>query len=513
MFALEAQAMLQEGDPSDAVELCKLGLTCYPDNIAGYATLAQAYLALGEEERAANVLQAGFRRTGARELVLPEGNEEAPEIAGADQTMPEENGSEVYPADAVEYHDDIIEPAAVAEEIDPGLSDIPRDTDELQDGSAEPEEVSESEKSDDTSVMGSEELDVEADPAIMSTDDLTDTEAPEPHEQVSEENSAAAVPNEPRWEETEVETEAGSAEDEPTAVPEHDIAADETAATIDASDDSPSEAIGKTEEDSPEPETEGSESVGEEEVPEEPQSARSDATIAATPSSDSEQEAPKEEESRMPRSDAKERKAVRETILNPTRRERPEPIGLSLHSGTNISRLRSSNLRLIPGLEFAPLRRDREEKLRIAPLVNEAPPSFSDTDRSGDIPSQGESASKSRIDFSGVQVPGMGRSTDSGSEVPEGSDPLDELARKLENARIPVVEEEHEEVEEPPYEHSIVSDTIAEILARQGAYIEAIDAFETLSRLKPERKEIYLRRIEELRRKMAERRSDDSPND
>jgi hypothetical protein len=76
-----------------------------------------------------------------------------------------------------------------------------------------------------------------------------------------------------------------------------------------------------------------------------------------------------------------------------------------------------------------------------------------------------------------------------------GLSPLDELARQLEHARIPAVQE----VEQPgTFEHSIVSETLANILVAQGAYNEALQAFRTLARMKPERRAHYEEKIRDL---------------
>lgn len=81
--------------------------------------------------------------------------------------------------------------------------------------------------------------------------------------------------------------------------------------------------------------------------------------------------------------------------------------------------------------------------------------------------------------------------------------PLEELARRLETARIPIVEGEEPESESPAFEPSIVSDTFAGILAQQGAYRQAIKAYQMLARLKPERRGEYEKKIEEMRWKMT----------
>ena len=88
--------------------------------------------------------------------------------------------------------------------------------------------------------------------------------------------------------------------------------------------------------------------------------------------------------------------------------------------------------------------------------------------------------------FSLESPPPIPRSFHNRPEPREGETltPLEELARRLEKARIPVIEEA-----EPrhAFEPSIVSDTFASILVAQGAYAEALKAYQTLARTKPER--------------------------
>jgi hypothetical protein len=236
--------------------------------------------------------------------------------------------------------------------------------------------------------------------------------------------------------------------------------------------------------------------------------------------------------------------------------ERPRT--LSLHTGKNITRLRSSNLRLIPGLEFAPLR--QEDYLRrqsIAPLINEpmpqppprhaqqsdeeAPPAskhslpplppLQEADPVGAplmLPRMERAVDEELVvEEAGLvvveEVPSIVHGEAVGDEVKDDREteeprrrhapllssfattqvepeakltPLEELARRLENARIPVVEEYEQR---PVFEPSIVSDTLANILVMQGAYAEAIKAFQTLARTKPERFEYYQQKIHEMK--------------
>ncbi len=262
--------------------------------------------------------------------------------------------------------------------------------------------------------------------------------------------------------------------------------------------------------------------------------------------------------------------------LQGTIQERPR--SLALHMGKNISRLRSSNLRLIPGLEFAPLRHeDQTRKQSIAPLISEpmpmpvADPSFRtqrpleekeiqlpplpplvDAEPAPELLRIGErepeppaapvqapepERREERIVEEPVaeelELPGWQEileelespATPEPAYQPEEAEgesdpfagnifqmvqavqksaeltPLEELARRLENARIPVVEEVTEH--RPVFTTSIVSETLANILVSQGAFAEALKAFQTLARTKPERFDYFQERIWEMKWRMS----------
>lgn len=269
-----------------------------------------------------------------------------------------------------------------------------------------------------------------------------------------------------------------------------------------------------------------------------------------------------------------------------TIQERPR--SLALHMGKNISRLRSSNLRLIPGLEFAPLRHeDQTRKQSIAPLISEpmpmpiADPSFrtqrpleekeinlpplpplvdaepareqlqigerepepaaaplqaAEPERPEELlveePVAEEPVAEEPVAeepmVGELQLPGWKEILEElgAPAVPEPAyqpepqeeadpfagnifqmvqavqksaelTPLEELARRLENARIPVVEEVTEH--RPVFTTSIVSETLANILVSQGAFAEALKAFQTLARTKPERFDYFQERIWEMK--------------
>lgn len=198
--------------------------------------------------------------------------------------------------------------------------------------------------------------------------------------------------------------------------------------------------------------------------------------------------------------------------------------GLALHVGGQGFRTRSSNLRLIPGLEFAPLRHgDAHERHSIAPLMNER---IADDELPFRV-SSGDSSAMPPPFPSAIDIETPGEPLDRDVEraaIEKGDDalttfpripgrihemarkgetltPLEELARRLESARIPSVDDAEQRA---IYEPSIVSDTIAAILVKQGAYAEALKAYQTLARIKPEKLVEYQAKITKLKGLIAE---------
>lgn len=202
---------------------------------------------------------------------------------------------------------------------------------------------------------------------------------------------------------------------------------------------------------------------------------------------------------------------------------------LALHVTRPPAGTRSSNLRLIPGLEFAPLRHEDPvsrpliASLMHGPISNDdllfsqpssappTPPPFPDMEEeaaTATAETGGSDEFQLPVSDSLTQV--ISELTGSASALPRnparlhelareeegGLTPLEELARRLETARIPVIDEGDARA---VFEPSIVSDTLAEILVQQKAYTEAIKAFQTLARIKPEKLDYYQEKIEEMK--------------
>jgi tetratricopeptide (TPR) repeat protein len=75
---------------------------------------------------------------------------------------------------------------------------------------------------------------------------------------------------------------------------------------------------------------------------------------------------------------------------------------------------------------------------------------------------------------------------------------LEELAQRLEKARIPAIEEE-KTISSPSFMPSIVTETMANIYVQQGAFSQAIKAYQVLARNHPERLDHFEAIIADLR--------------
>lgn len=464
--------MLRSGNVVNATEHCKHGLVYFPENISGYAVLARAYLILNQEDRALNVLEAGYRRTGAEglrslHLFLQEDEHqvlESPLETPLVQEEPTVTTTKLEPDQDAEQSED----SALIESI---VDDA--------------EELAQKERH-------------AAEPPVEQDDQDTETTA------VAEFDVEATTSQDPERETT-----------------------DDTGINIEGTS---TDILATAElKDSPETEPEFfADTVLEQPATEEAQTKEQ---TTVPPPARGQEPLEQHPNSKKQREDEKQQ----------------ERGGLSLHSVAKVSRLRSKNLRLIPGLEFAPLRRDENEKLKIAPLINELPPNFDEfvektvedppeipvpesleeieepvpvqeePELSAEVEPQGKeetSEHSSEVDSLANITERIATATEEKTfnlpleqaepaQQPLQMTPLEELARRLETARIPIVAESEDEHENPAFEPSIVSDTFAGILVRQGAYAEAIKAYQMLSRMKPESRDHYQQKIEEMRWKMS----------
>jgi len=75
---------------------------------------------------------------------------------------------------------------------------------------------------------------------------------------------------------------------------------------------------------------------------------------------------------------------------------------------------------------------------------------------------------------------------------------LEELAKRLEHAKIPVIEED-KTLPSPSFMPSVVTETMADIYEQQGAFAQAIKAYQVLARNNPEKLEYFESKIAQLR--------------
>lgn len=549
LFSVEAQQLLAAGRLKQAVEICKRGLVYFPEHIMGYVVLSQAYLALGQQPRALNVLRDGYRRTGAEQLDVLRARmsgeipliDEIPQVVGdqfestpaTSQTVARSNGigasKEISP---------IEEPQAAITKSEPIVSEPAPSTDQAPvptvPSPSPAEELSEKQ----LPVLKLADRESRT-PSAKPAQDSTETVTPQPlhgaeviAEKVTGEmvSSDIEVMAEPKPERSPANVAASQPEaqrrDEQDVLKKPEVAV-------------PAKTLSKS----------GPTSEPNEKAEPKPtsQSKLEPATKGPTLRLASEPE----RNEPAATSDGGGEKKRPEHPGTPQPESGPRTIGmLALHKGSSVSRLRSSNLRLIPGLEFAPLRQeDNQRRQPIAPLINEPMPEPFIRPRTkkpetkvphSSLPSLEESVARERIvppmfstptksttlstqkidpqpptvpEAPAPETPPTSKRTATSPSftklantyMPEkrGEEltPLEELARRLESARIPVLEEE-EPARPTTYESTIVSDTLANILVAQGAYAEALKAFQTLARTKPERLDYYEQRITEMKERM-----------
>ena len=485
-FAAEARRQLASGAARHAVETCKLGLARYPEHAAGYVVLAAAYRALGEEQRSRLVLERGYQRTGLESL-------RQPAIPGSDPTA-----FEPVPA---EKHDGV-DAASTDEHVvaaDFQHHDLPM---------AVP-----AESSDRSEARGVGTPRAEREREVSAT-----------HVEVEPAESAPHADDEPA-------VTATLGEQEPVSFNATNLSAARTSTEESISTEEPpvlSEHPASRGQTSSQPEQEHEAvDIGASDIPE-----RDSIDTRDEPPAVRQEAAPIERVALL------QRVGVRSG-------ERASP-ALAMHSGKNAHRLRSANLRLIPGLEYAPLRaQESSRRLAIAPIMDDALPDWQPRRRVGaddgpPLPEYPVEHAALASSAPQVETPSTVPSTPAPSPAPTSSDaasapevaqsprgvdvlhmisahapldtddstPIDALARRLEGARIAPVGELSSRPHHV-FEPSIVSDTLAEILVAQRAYGEAIKAFMTLARSRPEKLAYYEERIAEMKMLMREEHHDD----
>ena len=167
--------------------------------------------------------------------------------------------------------------------------------------------------------------------------------------------------------------------------------------------------------------------------------------------------------------------------------------------------LRSSNLKLIPGLEFTPLRVQSSPKKRKRVAAFLQPPAFPVIRGSGMntiTPLEGGSTSTSTLP----------KKISLSQSKNQKKSPLEALAQRLEQARIPNTSEQTSapslEVKtlksESSFSLTFVNETMASIYEKQGALEHAIEAYSQLAECKPEKRQYFEEKVAELRKRLSE---------
>lgn len=138
--------------------------------------------------------------------------------------------------------------------------------------------------------------------------------------------------------------------------------------------------------------------------------------------------------------------------------------------------IRASSIGLIPGLQFTPMSLRRPAR-RFSSELPELP-LFREFEKQT------------------IVIPGL-----QDSEI-KTKTPLEELAARLEKARVAIVQEETPAVQESTVEIvSTATETVAKIYESQGAFSQAVKVYKQLAQSKPELREKYEIAIERLRNK------------
>lgn len=444
LFVIEAKRYANAGKLTEAAEICRRGLIYFPANLNGYVTLSQIYIAMNSRDRALNVLTDGYKRTGSRELFLLFKQIERngkPNVVLINNS----NKSSAKLGDKETTSNSPESPQAeniAASKIDrTNLENYSQKSEDIKN-----EKITPTSHVDEFVVDKFVEVEI-----IRSTKQETDLQA--------------------KWNMLK-----GNA----------------------AKEDLDSSAQYKLQD---EVLAEGAKHELE--------------TDSIT---DSINDSKLLEEYNLLNVIAKQNKENRNSESN----------NLKLHVTESGSRLRSSNIRLIPGLEFAPLRyankneqfsnKDEGEvrnRKTISNLISNEPTEDennifdveTDSTQEDMIVAQGvilkESYYESLLNITKEEADEEYEKMLNSNEAERKLSPLEELAKRLENARIPM-ETEDDTVLSPAFEPIIITETWADILANQGAYTEALKAYQTLARSKPELFEHFKNKIEDMKSKIIE---------
>ncbi|MBL7998024.1 MAG: tetratricopeptide repeat protein [Candidatus Kapabacteria bacterium] len=520
-FALEAQRLLGSGQAGEAVTLCEQGLTVYPDYQTAYAILARAYLQMSDIESAFHTVQRGLKLfplnkalkmldDDLRPLAATHPLHHVHHVQTAQSDEPPLQPDEPVPltAPTPEQHDtppdDVDEHALAVESEEAGTSVEPVESDEPHDVIEPLEVVEPVEMNKPHNVI--EPLEV-VEPA----------ESDEPQEPLNDDNAAEPtaneIPSEEPFDELLDDALSNIGDDE-------DIAPDYSEFLKDEADDVEAERLMETPEAQRDilPDILLTDALSN--IDDDNENWLGATELAHDVIEEQVMNSYGEGSEHAAGFEAEKIVSAAVPAAPPLRKHEPQ---LRLIETAKIDEramrtLRSSNLRLIPGLEYTPLRIEASRKQSsVAYRIAEPPPFPAIRGSRMQQPMMPPFAMGS----SAMPLPDLEASLRSRMGEPSASvsggtrklSPLEELAARLERARIPAINEAppppaelsaSEQQASIPHHHEpvMMSETMASIYERQGAYDQAVKAYQHLARIKPDRAEFYNSKVAELRQQM-----------
>ncbi len=435
MFLMEAAELLNQSQPAAAFDLCRRGLAQYPEYATAYLVAARAAVQLRDFNSAISLLADGTRR-------FPQ-NRSLAQLAEDLGRLDLDAARDVFPNQE--------KPILLVDEIESAESQAgPAPLgDSTVEPAPEPEIIEPEDKQDEV---------------IAPEDEAAESEAPEPEIIEPEDKQDEVIAPEDEAAESEApEPEIIEPEDKQDEVVEPEDEAAESEATepeIIAPEDEAAES------EAPEPEV-----------------------IAPEDKQDEVSEPAPEPEIIAPETPAK----------SPGHSSHLRIIETAPNDRPTGSAWRSRNIRLIPGLEFTPLRFESHAGRTFDRSVSmPEPPAFPNISTPQE--DQPPSATDSRADERPPEMPQRR------VEESQARDNLKEFARQMRelNSALPHDAISGKKAPQPPVPRMgelPVSETLANLYVGQKAWSEAIHAFEVLARYYPDRAAEFEARIAELRAK------------
>ena len=530
LFAIDAQKMLGAGDASGAVHLLEEGIAVYPEYATAYAVLARSYMQMRDVESAYEWVRRGLGRFPThRALAILEKDLRPQTFAGTD-TEQRTASDATYSASTSQERGSTT-PAVPSAEV----KNAAVDSDQPQPLSPSPSAVNaDAVMQTHTDASSAEDMIGAKSDERDSEDSAEETIAPNVDSDAQTKNNAEEDDDQEVREMAETTTPLS---EEPTR--SEDELLDDALSNVDDDNDAwngARELVDDIHRDMP---SENEEAKAQLPAANEQEQLLDDAlsnidddndewtdirevvadrdihvpieTVSGDNKEDADAPAPLDTESVLQKINVVGGNVVMDRVVMKDVMGRPEVQRLKVVNtagrGTK-STLRSSAMRLIPGLEFTPLRVQsgpttlrrslssieyppfpviRGSSMNISPALVPAPLKESTLKASAKEYAK-ENSKRSRAD----------RKARTG-EAPRTQ--LEELAQRLERVRTPMTEEPDSlsvRAADAASEPSMVTETMANIYVQQGAVEQAIKAYTQLARMKPERREEFEQRIREL---------------